>query len=328
MVKNTSVSFSQGTTHSTLWTWLTSNRLLLSSLWRKDWLKGPGRQTSWGGIVPNYISKLICKMLRKIRQDTQIVSYVNATRNNQAGLTTLLLGCATQSFQLAWSSEGEKSKHETSVTPGCVLLHIVLKRVTKFKPWWCWEAAHEAGTQSDTVCLGWCRSSPWHLLAWEEWTSSVDGGRQTAGWRVGDEGRARQQREASCYISWYLHYRANDMWTPWHWQLMVWLWLDEHLLAAVTASTLLDSVFLPVLLLSVQSISEVPHWWWGQNLAHSQCSSSRWTHWKGLRLKLKQQVFKVLWTGFSDRFSILISRLQTKETFLWLLNFGTFSYLT
>lgn len=48
MVKNTSVSFSQGTTHSTLWTWFTSNRLLLSSLWRKDWLKGPGRHTSWG----------------------------------------------------------------------------------------------------------------------------------------------------------------------------------------------------------------------------------------------------------------------------------------
>lgn len=36
MVKNTSVSLSQGTTHSTLWTWLTSNRLLLSSLWRKQ----------------------------------------------------------------------------------------------------------------------------------------------------------------------------------------------------------------------------------------------------------------------------------------------------
>lgn len=36
MVKNTSVSLSQGTTHSTLWTWLTSNRLLLSSLWRRQ----------------------------------------------------------------------------------------------------------------------------------------------------------------------------------------------------------------------------------------------------------------------------------------------------
>lgn len=136
----------------------------------------------------------------------------------------------------------------------------------------------------------------------------------------------------------YLHYRANNMWTPWHSQLTVWLWPDEHFLAAVTASThtrvsLSTSwtccrVFL---LLSHQSISEVPHWWWWQNLAHSQCSSPRWTHWKGLRPKVYQQVFKVLWTGFSGRFSILISRLKTKETLLlrlWLLNFGTLSHLT
>lgn len=34
MVRNTSVSLSHGTTHSTLWMWLTSKRLLLSSLWK------------------------------------------------------------------------------------------------------------------------------------------------------------------------------------------------------------------------------------------------------------------------------------------------------
>jgi len=35
MVKNTSVSFSHGTTHSTLWMWLTSNLVLLYSLEEK-----------------------------------------------------------------------------------------------------------------------------------------------------------------------------------------------------------------------------------------------------------------------------------------------------
>lgn len=196
MVKNTSVSFSQGTTHSTLWTWLTSNRLLLSSLWRKDWLKGPGP------TFPNWFAKC----WEKWHSTHKLFLSVNTTRNKSSRSYNIAPGLCNTELPAGLKFWDDKRKHETSVTWGCVLLHIVLKRVTKFQPWWCWEAAHEAGTQSDTVCLGWCRSSPWHLLAWEEWTSSVDGRRQTAGWRVADEGHARQQRRASCYISWCVYF--------------------------------------------------------------------------------------------------------------------------
>ena len=64
----------------------------------------------------------------------------------------------------------ERENIKTSVIWDCVLLHMMLSH--KFKPWWCWEAAYEVGRQSDKVCLGWCKNSPSHPRAWEEWTFS------------------------------------------------------------------------------------------------------------------------------------------------------------
>lgn len=107
MVKNTSVSLSQGTTHSTLWTWLTSNRLLLSSLWRR-----PQEEIKRGTILYSGII-----FLHHVFMNAGIVHlawlyklYIK-DRKKKRKLTTLLPGCAKRSFQLAWNSR-KSDKHK------------------------------------------------------------------------------------------------------------------------------------------------------------------------------------------------------------------------
>lgn len=86
MVRNTSVSLSHGTTHSTLWMWLTSNRLLLSSL---------GKERS-----------------RRFLNVTVITNYsFSVCIWTEATLTTWLRDCATLSFQPAWNSSQTKQNN-------------------------------------------------------------------------------------------------------------------------------------------------------------------------------------------------------------------------